>query len=241
MDILATPWGFASTVVLSGTILALVWRVGHVSLSKAGIVIGKNTTKPVSPHATCPHAGDIVDIVQKTTEYAEKRQELKAELLTDQMRFYEETEEEVIGTLKALFLSLLSDKVGKDISYVQHPEYIAYTATLKAISADVKDYIRETFRANHYAEKTPDEQQAYVNKKETVVTQKVTEALNSFWRGQVVTREELYKVHHKRMDGFQAFVTEVYNQAFTLSREYAKEVERLEKSYRDYIAERLGR
>lgn len=61
MEFLATPWGFGSITVVAIAILAIVWRVGYLSLSKAGILIGKGgTPKKVSPHATCPHAKDIM-------------------------------------------------------------------------------------------------------------------------------------------------------------------------------------
>lgn len=241
MEFLSTPWGFGSIVVSAITLLTVVWRVGYLSLSKAGILIGKNgTMKKASPHTTCPHARDIMELIHRTMEHVETRQELRMQLLESQMRFYEETEEEVLGLLKASYLSLMSDKNDAGISYVQHPEYTAYVMTLKAIASDVKVYIRGCFKTNHYAELDSEGQRLYIEKKEAVIFQKVTEALNLYWKGEVVTRGELYKANRLKLEEYSEYVYDIFNKAFSLARETSERLDKMEFEYSTFIEGTLG-
>jgi hypothetical protein len=241
MDFLSTPWGFGSVAIAAVSLLLIVWRVGTVSLSKAGFHIGKYSSVKVSPHATCPHAGDIMELIHRTTEYMEKRQEMKLQLLEDQMRFYEETEEEIIGFLSKLFIGLLFDKLEGIDTYIQHPEYSAYMVTLKAIAADIKSYVRSCFKGNHYAEATPEVQRVYVNKKKDVTIQKVTDALNMYWRGSIVTRANLYDKHQENMPKFEGYVSDIFNKAFTLARESDGKLQKMEEAYKGYVNYTLGK
>jgi len=241
MEMLATPWGFASISVISIALIVIIWRVGYLSLSKAGILIGKSSTSKVSPHAKCPHAGDIMELIHRTTEYIESRQERKTLLLEEQMRFYEETEEEITGLMKRLFLSILCKKMEGIDSYVQHPEYTSYTVTLMAIATDIKSYIRGCFKANHYAELTMEEQVAYTDKKRSVVMQKVTEGLNVYWRGSLVTRPELYATHKENSSVMEEYVDSIFSKAFKLARATHTDLKAMETEYNTYIDYTLGK
>lgn len=240
MEFLMSPWGFASVSILSISIIVLVWRVGYISLSKAGLIVGKHKQEKVSPHTTCPYAGDIMDIIHQTAEYIERKQEIKYHLLEDQMRFYEESEEEIMGHMKKTFLKILETKLVTDESYVQHPEYMAYTVTLKALAADIKPYIKGCFKTNHYADYTLDEQLAYIDKKTSVVFQKITEGLNLYWRGTVVARGELYTANRKDSPMYEEYITNIFQKAFTLAREAKLKVEMLDKAYNAFIQSKLG-
>lgn len=241
MEFIATPWGFSSIAVIAATLITVVWRVGYLSLSKAGLLIGKGgVQKKPSPHATCPHAGDIMEFLHRTAEHLESKQELKTQLIEGQMRFYEETEEEIIGVFKRIYLSLLGDKLADQESYAQHPEYTSYAVTLLAIASELKSCVRGWFKANHYALQTPEEQRIYIDKKKLLSIQKVTDALNLYWRGSVVTRTDLYKAHKQHMGEFEKLVEEIFNKAFLLARETANTLERLDIEYNQYLNEKLG-
>ena len=45
-----------------------------------------------------------MDLVHRTAEHFEKIQTLKSSILREQMRYYEEIEEELLGKLKHLFI-----------------------------------------------------------------------------------------------------------------------------------------
>lgn len=243
MEWLASPWIFATISVLSSLLAFIIYRVGYMKASKGVIEIGKikeEETKKVSPHTMCPNARDIMEVIHRTLEYSERRSDLKNQLIEDQMRYYEETEEEVLGEFKRIFLSLLSDKL-KDIdSYVQHPEYTAYTVTLKAIASELKSYIRSCFKSNHYATLEPEEQRQYIDKKKSIIEQKITESLNMFWRGTAINRSELYKENQKNINVLYSYAESIFNRAFLLARETKNELEKMESEYNRYITATIG-
>lgn len=240
MEFLSTPWGFASIAFVATAVVAIVYRVGFMSFSKGNILVGRGEQKKVSPHSTCPYAKDIMELIHRTTEHMERRQELKTFLIEEQMKYYEETEEEVLGLMRKTYLSLLADKLQGDASYAQHPEYTAYIVTLKAIASEVKSYMRGCFKANHYAERSIEEQRVYVEKKKTVVVQKITELLNIYWRGVVVTRSELYKEHTTLLPELQEYVETIFNEAFLLARNSSTKIQQLEEAYNTYLIAVLG-
>ncbi len=240
LELLASPWVFGSVLSISFLIAFITYRVGSFRLSKGEFSVGKDIKKKVSPHSMCPHARDIMEIIHRTIEYSEKRQELPVKLLDDQMRFFEETEEEIIGELKKIFLSVLSDKLTDVDSFATHHEYIAYIVTLKAISADIKSYVRNCFKANHYAQQEPNDQRNYIEKKKSVIIQKISEALNLYWRGATVTRSELYKANLEKIRVFESFTEHIFNRAFHLAREVQDELDKLEKKYKDYLTMTVG-
>lgn len=241
---LASPWVFGSILVLGSLIGFAIYKFASVSISKQGIELSRGNKKKisVSPHSTCPHARDIMDVIHRTIEYSEKRQELKNSLVERQMKYYEEIEEEMIAYFKKIFLSLLSEKVGEEIldSYAQHSEYNSYIVTLKAISGDIKPYIKGCFKSNHYSEQSPEDQRTYIDRKRTLVIQKVTECLNMYWRGTVVTRSALYKENLKNVREFENYLEDIFNRAFLLARETKEELARMEHEYNKYIASVTG-
>lgn len=242
MDI-SSPWGFGSVIVIVlGVIFTLRYVGGYVDISTSGIKLGKKDKekKKVSPHSTCPHARDIMEVVRRTIEYSEKRQELKCSILEEQMRFYEETEEEIIGLLKNIFIKALSKKLDGNISYTQNNEYSNYVITLKAIFIDIKAYIKTCFKSNHYAYMSAENQLSYMEKKKTILGQKLSESLNVYWRGEIITRPELFKLNSEKAGALEGYAEEVFNRAFLLSRETYARIEKLEKEYQDYISSIVG-
>ena len=240
---LASPWVFGSILVIGSLIGFAIYKFASVSISKRGIELSKGNKKVVlSPHATCPHARDIMDVIHRTIEYSEKRQELKNSLVERQMRYYEEIEEEMSAHFKRIFLSLLAEKVGQDIldSYAQHPEYTSYVVTLKAISSDIKPYIKGCFKSNHYSDQSPEDQRTYIDRKRSLVIQKVTELFNMYWRGTIVTRSALYKENMKNIREFEDYLEDIFNRAFLLARETKEELAKMEQDYNKYIVSVTG-
>lgn len=240
MEFLSSPWGFASIAFIATAVVVIVYRVGFMSFSKGNILVGREELKKVSPHSTCPYAKDIMELIHRTTEHMERRQELKLLLIEEQMRQYEETEEEVLGLMRKIYLSLLADKLQGDSSYAQHPEYTAYIVTLKAIASEVKSYVRGCFKANHYAGRSIEEQRIYVEKKKIVIIQKITELLNIYWRGTIITRAELYKEHNIIISDLQEYIENLFNEAFLLARNSAIKIQQLEEAYNTYLIAVLG-
>jgi len=237
---LNSPWVFGSVAIVTVGACYILTRVGYVALEKWGIVLGKGKSKKVSPHATCPHSKDIMDIIHRTSNHYEKVNSLKSSIIKEQMRSYEEIEEEAIGILRHNFNGLIAEKLSEGESFMQHPEYFNFNLILKVIAYDIKVYIRSCFAANHYTTYTVDAQIEYVAKKKIVVVQKVTDALNDYWRGTTVTRSEIFFKNKEREKMFEEEVESVFNRAFTIARDTYDAIDILNKEYQSYIDSIVG-
>ena len=241
-DFLNSPWAFGSIVVVSTALCFIIWKAGSITIAKLGLTIGgsnkKEKLKP--PHTNCPHSRDIMDLIHRTAEHYEKIQALKNSIVREQMRYYEEIEEEVAGDLKRIFIKLLSQKLGDNEPFVESDDYKTYALILKVIGADLKSYIRNCFSTNHYITYTIERQNDYVDKKKTVVVQKVTETLNVYWRGNVITRSELYKTNKEHIRDYEDRVEDIFNRAFLITREMYERIEHEEKTYQKYIESIVG-
>lgn len=241
LENLNSPWVFGSILSMSVAVCFLIWKAGVIVIEKLGITIGqknKNTIK--SPHANCPHSRDIMDIIHRTAEHYEKIQAMKNSIIREQMRYYEEIEEEVAGELKRIFIKLLSSKRDSNEPLVDCEDYKMYVLILRVIGFELKSYIRNCFTSNHYITYTIEGQNDYVDKKKNIIIQKVTEALNIYWRGSVVSRVEIYKANKEHIKSFEDRVEEMFHRAFLITRETYERIEREEKTYQDYIRFIIG-
>ena len=243
-DFLNSPWAFGSIVVVSTALCFVIWKAGSITIAKLGLTIGGSNKKEKlksSPHANCPHSRDIMDLVHRTAEHFEKIQTLKSSILREQMRYYEEIEEELLGKLKHLFIKILLDKTPENEVLVEQKDYKNYILILKVISSDLKSYIRNCFSSNHYITYTIETQRDYIDKKRIVIIQKVTEALNEYWRGEIVKRSEIAKKNKENMREFEERVEDLFDRAFLISRETQDRIENEIKEYEDYISVILGK
>jgi len=238
-DFLNSPWAFGSIVVVSLALCFVIWKTGSITIAKLGLTIGGSNKKEKlksSPHANCPHSRDIMDLVHRTAEHFEKIQTLKASILREQMRYYEEIEEELLGKLKHLFIKILLDKTPENEVLVEQKDYKNYILILKVISSDLKSYVRNCFSSNHYITYTIETQRDYIDKKRIVIIQKVTEALNEYWRGEIVKRSEIAKKNKENMREFEERIEDLFDKAFLISRETQDRIEKEIKEYEDYIS-----
>lgn len=239
MEFLSTPWGFGSILVISLAIIIIIWRVGYIAYGE--LTIGsKEKKKKQSPHSICPHSKDIMDIIHRTTEYYERVQGLKSSIIEEQMRYYEEVEEEVSGTLKHIFTKLIIDKLEPNAPFMEHGDYKYYTLILRVISAEIKSYIRGCFKSNHYITYDIEAQREYVDKKKVILTQKITESLNDYWRGSVVARHEIYKKNKEYEEQFEKNIEDIFNRAFLITRTTYERIEKVEKEYEQYVENTIG-
>lgn len=241
-DFINSPWALGSITVIALALCFIVWKAGSITIAKLGLTIGGSNKKEKlkSPHANCPHSRDIMDLVHRTTEHFEKIQTLKNSIIKEQMRYYEEIEEELLGKLKHLFVKILLEKTPEHEVLVEQKDYKNYILILKAISSDLKSYIRNCFSSNHYITYTIETQRDYIDKKRVVIIQKVTEFLNECWRGDIVKRNEIAKKNKENMREFEERIEDIFNKAFLITRETQGRVEKEIKEYEKYVSLILG-
>lgn len=241
-DFINSPWAFGSVTVVVLALCFIVWKAGTITIAKLGLTIGsgnkKEKLKPL--HTNCPHSRDIMDLVHRTAEHFEKIQAMKNSIMKEQMRYYEEVEEELLGKLKHLFIKLLLEKTLEHEVLVEQKDYKNYILILKVISSDLKSYVRNCFSSNHYITYSIETQRDYIDKKRIVIIQKVTESLNEYWRGDTVKRSEIAKKNKENMREFEERIEDVFNRAFLITRETQDRIEKEIKEYEKYVSLVLG-
>jgi len=239
LDFLKTPWGFGSVTVVTAGLCFILYRVGYIAFGKfqAG---RKEKEKEISPHASCPHSKDIMDIIHRTADHYEKVQNLKSSIIKEQMRYYEEIEEEVLGHLKHIFTKLISNKLSNNEQFITHSDYGYYMLILKVIFSDLKSYVRNLFLVNHYITYSIEDQQDYIEKKKTIIVQKISESINDYWRGSLITCTEIYEKNKEQLSFFESQIKDVFNRAFFTAREVNTAIIKMEESYQNYIDSIVG-
>lgn len=248
MQFLTNPWAFGSIAFICVALVLVLLIIFHgkegseTVLNKEGfrVINGKRKKEISSPHSACPHARDIMEIVHRTLEYSEKRQELKNSIIEEQMKFYEEVEEEAKSLMRNIFIKLLSGKLDNETSFIHNDEYASYVITLRALFSDLKVYTKNFFKSNHYAYMAAEEQIEYIEKKKFLILQKGSEALNSYWVGNLVPIDTVYKANQTYKKEFEELVGKVFNRAFLISRETYNRIEKLEREYSEYIEKTVG-
>lgn len=238
LNFLKSPWGFGSIATLTAGACFTIWRVGYIAFGK--FQAGRNTEKAVSPHIKCPHAKDIMDVIHRTSEYYEKVQTLRNSIIQEQMRYYEEVEEEVRGTLKQSFVSLLVAKLPSEEQFIYHADYAYFNLVLTVVVSELKSSIKEYFKSNHYITYDIEAQHEYVDRKQTALIQKFNEMFDLYWRGTVVTRQEINTKNKEKESFYKESIGSIFNRAFLISRDTYSRIEKLDKEYQDYVENIVG-
>ena len=222
MTIPAT-WQWPELLIVGAVILITVFVIAYVIMQGGfkgkGFEIDakgkRRRRKQLPPHVTCPHAGDIIQAVVRTTKIAESKINTKYSVVEAQMRFYEEQVVALKGALLKVFAGFLKERIEGETA--QHAEFVAFKAMVDVTAAEVKDYFRLAMRQNHLAELNDHDWHTYKRNKEATILQMVTELFNAVWRGTVVTRSDVYRLG--RGDG----MLEKYVAAIEVTLEYCHE------------------
>lgn len=239
LEQLNSPWVFGSITVAVFGLCFIAIKVGNIVIDKNGLSINKSKIKK-SPHASCPHSKDIMDLVHRTADHYEKIQVLKNSIIKEQMRYYEEIEEETIGKVKHSFIKLLVAKLPENEQFINHDDYIYFSLFIKVIFSELKSYIRNCFTSNHYITYTIELQQDYIDKKTVVILQKALDSLNDCWRGSIINRTTLYEDYKLNIDFFKSQIETIFNRAFLITRNVYSEIDKKEKEYDEYITSIVG-
>lgn len=239
LEALNSPWVFGSIASICIAVIILAFRYKSIIIEKLGFSAGNKKVKQ-SVHSHCPHSKDIMELVHRTADHYEKIQDLKSSIIKEQMRYYEEIEEETVGQIKHFFTKLLTAKLPENEQFINHDDYVYFSLLIKVIFTDIKSYIRNCFSANHYITYSIEAQQDYVDKKTIVILQNAIETLNDCWRGSIITRTMLYNDFKVNTDFYKKQVETIFNRAFSVTRSTYKEIEKAEKEYQRYINDVVG-
>lgn len=241
----ATPWGFASIlVILIAAIVALSLIANLlVKVAKAykEVKVGSFQLRrgaedeQRSPHASCPHSADILEVARKTAELRVKVNNVHKEVLKEQMQQAQEKIDEAVHIMQHQFIKLINEATKGTIPFIQHRDYALFELIRDAISPIVLSYIRYRFEDNHYAFYSPEAQLEYITERKHVIIRKVTELLTQYWCCTDVSRMAMTAKNREVLNQYDTLITSIFNEAFSLAREGFKKIQQAENDYRSFI------
>lgn len=228
----------ASMIVSVGTLvvvfiglIVIAKRGGSISAGVNGIEVNAGKNAPLPRHARCPGLRDVMRIMESAGEAGEQITQIKNNTIEEQMKFAEATSLDVTRLLLESFSSLLGERIKEEV--VVHPEFTQYQATVRLVTSILKDYLRKWFRENHYAEKGREEEIAYIEQKVRAIVSLTTESFNTYWRGTVIPRSDLYKLNKSKEDAIMEYLTDIFRQAFLIARDGADEIAKVKERHEE--------
>jgi len=165
------------------------------------------------------------------------------ETLREQMTYVESKWVQIWGIFSRTFVSLIGDKIkdGLQINLLENSDFKRYTECFDAITLkQVIDFIRSSFKDNHYIELDEEQFGKYVEEKIQVISQMITDILNSSYHGEYITRAEIYKANKEKESEINDMFYDIFLRARMISQEKAKEIEKLLREKNEFIYQIIG-
>ena len=221
----------ASLILLGIIILSLLgWQV---KLGKDGIAtekVGKRKKSKTTSLNAC----------RKSYEFGFRRGTEPSRILMQQMSIYDELEEELISDLQARFLETLKASLPACDPAIVHEEYTLCETLLLALFRDIKNMIRRWFKNNHYAIKNTQEQIEYIKKKKSVIYQFLSQKIDRWWIGSVVTKETFFSLFDENRGTYFDSIEIMFQTVFALARTGQEQRLASERAYCQFIEEAFG-
>lgn len=241
----ATPWGFASILVILIAAIVALSLIANLLLKVAKaykeVKVGSFQLRrgaedeQRSPHASCPHSADILEVARKTAELRVKVNNVHKEVLKEQMQQAQEKIDEAVHIMQHQFIKLINEATKGTIPFIQHRDYALFELIRDAISPIILSYIRYRFEDNHYAFYSPEAQLEYITERKHVIIRKVTELLTQYWCCTDVSRMAMTAKNREVLNQYDTLITSIFNEAFSLAREGFKKIQQAENDYRSFI------
>jgi len=230
LDALATPWGFATTLIvvlgLITIVLIIVRRFKNIKFGPASASTeDASPSAPAlieeqpSPHTQCIHGKDIVILLKEQSAMFNAVRNITDGVMPEQMKIAEGRGIDVRGIMQRKFLKILAAALGgKDAeNLVEHCEYRMYRLCLDIVYNELIARLRTLFRENHYADRTESMFREYVLNKTAELNQHATDLLNDLYHGSIITRVMIYDNNQE----IKSSIDMIFSDIFWAAREIA--------------------
>jgi len=242
----ATPWGFASVAVivaacllLARMILSAARRFKEINIGKLKLLSEQQAANR-TPHATCPHSSDILEVARRTAELRVRVNNIHKDVLKEQMQQADEKLADIVHEMQHQFIRLINQKTNGSIPFIQHQDYSLSELIRDAILPRVRAYIQYRFEDNDYACYAPEAQMEYVAERKRKVIQMTTEMLTQYWCCQAVSRMELTELNRQNLAKYEQIISSIFNEAFALAREGYRKIQSAEEWYHTFVERITG-
>ncbi len=227
MEWIIDTWQEIAVLLAGLSVLALILSTlfnGSISTPWGEINVNKKKKKQLPPHATCPHAGELMSVIARTAQLTELRNQLKYDTVEAQMRYWEERQIEAEG----IILKRMGDRLMKEgvTETSGHADYIAFKAALRVVANTVKDYFRVSILRNHFTEKSPEQWKSYKEVKKQAIVHLATDLFDTFYKGNVILRSEVRDMNEEVVEDIEEMIDDVFEFAL-------REAGKREKEWKD--------
>lgn len=238
-------------VISLGALAAIIVTVlnrGKVRISKAGVEIESAPvagTRKKPKHAGCKNVSDIIIVLNKNQEIADRVFEIKyIETLREQMSFSDGKAIQIRGAMERPFIDVLASALkreGTSVEVLSHHDYRVYSLCLDKLHVQNTEFIKQSLRENHYLDITEVEFDVYVGNKIDTIFQMTTSLLNAAYFGDVIPRGMLYKLNLERVAvEVRTLLYDIFLNARRIAGEKKKRIDQLQKERDDFINMVLG-
>lgn len=178
-------------------------------------------------------------VLSKQAEYINQRRDIKNSIMPDQMRYAESVSVEIRGMLLKAFASAARSEMenrgcesGNDSD-----DYHMYRLCIRIMHEDMREWMREAFRENHFSEKTQIDFDRYVATKIADGLQVAAEVLDDLYRGKTISRSRISHENEKIMGELKTKIESIFREARRVSIDAEAAIERARIDYEAFLAE----
>jgi len=222
-------------VFLIGYILImLLQKINTIKYKKGNLTINsdiknKNCNNK-SPHAGCPHAKDIVILLNDTIKIMTRKFEIIFfSTLRQQMNCTEEIVDQIIVLMQKTYLNLLQKKGIENL--IHGHSYSMYRVILMIVKRLILDSLRNSFREDKISEMNDITYIEYMESKIDSLISQLNTHLNDLYSYDTdITIEELYAENKLKFSEYKAIFKIIFNKARKVALENNKELNILDKN-----------
>lgn len=230
-----------SSIVSIGLIYLLKTTNGGSIRLFNGVVDITQGAKKKSPHASCRHVEEIIDLFWTGIEIQRKIDQIELALLPkDQMTCAEQVVNSIIMKLERTYIALLSTKI-PDVDLTTSREFSLYCLCLEKIRSSCLFIIKTSVVENHYLARSPEEWIVYKERIVDSLVEKQRQILNDFYTLPTPTRAEVREWNLRSMDGIKREYINMFNYMKTYAFERNAQIDGLKKEFSEKVEEAFGR
>lgn len=235
-----TPGELVAALVVTGLVATtLIVAVGRVLARYGRVAIGPVSLDPIrASDGQCISSVAFLMVLARQAEYINQRRDIKQSILPDQMRYAEAVSADIRGMLlKAFSDAMHSYAVADSQTVVDSLDYHLYRISLRIMHEEMREWIRECFRENHFQERTAVDFDRYVQTKIADGIQVATETLDDLYRGQTITRRMVSGINAGIIVEIRGKIESIFREARRIAIEADAAIESATADYNAYVEE----
>lgn len=226
-------------IALTKSLNRLLSRFSSVQLGSLQLGSSDDQNDKKEP---CINSVKFLLVLARQAEYINQRRDIKQSVMPDQMRYAESVSTDIRGLLLKTFSAAMHKECsdgGCDDSVLESSDYHLYRLSLRIMHEDLREWIRECFRENHFHERNEADFERYIKAKVVDGLQVASETLDDLYRGKIMTRRKVSAANALIAHELQEKVEAIFREARRISLTAEAAIQEAETSYNAYAEEQM--